>query len=277
MKIHHLNLGTMCPFGGRLVTGGNASVFSSATMVAHALLVESPEGLVLIDTGIGLADIAAPSERLGRPFVAMSRPELREDETAIRQVERLGFSARDVRHIVVTHLDPDHAGGLSDFPEAKVHVHQKELEAARTRQTRGEQGRYRTLQWDHGPRWETHVEDGERWFGLERVRAVTDDVLLIPLFGHTRGHAGVAVRTHRADGPEWLLHCGDSYFFHGQMEEPESCPWGLMSFQKLVAVDEALRVANVARLRALHREQGERVRLFSAHCAVEFARLAGTS
>jgi len=34
-----------------------------------------------------------------------------------------------------------------------------------------------------------------------------DDVLLIPLPGHSRGHCGVAVKT----GEGWLLHCGDAY------------------------------------------------------------------
>jgi glyoxylase-like metal-dependent hydrolase (beta-lactamase superfamily II) len=36
------------------------------------------------------------------------------------QVQRLGFDPRDVRHIVLTHLDFDHAGGLDDFPHATV-------------------------------------------------------------------------------------------------------------------------------------------------------------
>ena len=33
-----------------------------------------------------------------------------------------GFRREDVRHILVTHLDFDHAGGLPDFPDAVVHV-----------------------------------------------------------------------------------------------------------------------------------------------------------
>lgn len=55
---------------------------------------------------------------------------LSEDETAIRQVERLGYTADDVRHIILTHLDIDHSGGLSDFPAAQVHVLQAEIDAA---------------------------------------------------------------------------------------------------------------------------------------------------
>ena len=51
------------------------------------------------------------------------------EETAIYQVEKLGFSRNDVRHIILTHLHNDHAGGLRDFPHAKVHVHKLEYEA----------------------------------------------------------------------------------------------------------------------------------------------------
>ena len=57
--------------------------------------------------------------------------------TWARQVEALGYSARDVRHIVVTHLDPDHAGGLSDFPDAEVHIFRAEHKAAMERRSGG--------------------------------------------------------------------------------------------------------------------------------------------
>ena len=48
----------------------------------------------------------------------------------------LGFSPDDVRHIVLTHLDFDHAGGIEDFPNARVHVLAREREAAE-RERRG--------------------------------------------------------------------------------------------------------------------------------------------
>jgi glyoxylase-like metal-dependent hydrolase (beta-lactamase superfamily II) len=59
-------------------------------------------------------------------------------ETALHQVERLRFSG--VRHVVLTHLDLDHAGGLRGFPDAQVHVLRTELEAARAARS----GRERT-------------------------------------------------------------------------------------------------------------------------------------
>jgi hypothetical protein len=64
MKIHHLNTGTMCPMGRRLVNG-TGGLFQRARTVCYCLPVETGYGLALVDTGIGLGDIATP-DRLGR-------------------------------------------------------------------------------------------------------------------------------------------------------------------------------------------------------------------
>jgi len=266
LRIHHLSCGTMCPFGGGLVTGG--PLFSSAELVAHCLLVEMPQGLVLVDTGFGTADVSAPRERLGGAFLFGVRPELRVEETAVRQIERLGFDPRDVRDVVVTHLDLDHAGGLSDFPEAKVHVFAPEHLAATTGPTAQERRRYRAPQLSHRPRWAVHDVSGETWEGFGAVRVLFDDVLLVPLVGHSRGHSAVAVR----DGDGWLLHAGDGYFHEGEMREPPTCPPALRFFQSALAFDDDARRKNQERLRALVKERPN-VRVFSAHSKAELDRL----
>lgn len=86
MKVTHLNCGTMRPLG-------------TPPLVCHVLLVETDNGLVLIDTGYGLADIADPRRRIG-PLRHLLKPALDPGETAARQLERLGFRRDDVRHIV---------------------------------------------------------------------------------------------------------------------------------------------------------------------------------
>ena len=114
MRIHHLSCGTMCPFGGRL-WDGRSPVLGAAEIVCHCLLIETELGLVLVDTGFGMRDVAQP-QRLSALFRIANRVRLRESDTALRQLEDLGFTAADVRHIVLTHLDFDHAGGIEDFP-----------------------------------------------------------------------------------------------------------------------------------------------------------------
>jgi len=266
MRVHHLNCATMCPYGARLFNG-EGGLLSPGEMVCHCLLIETGEGLALVDTGLGTGDIADPS-RLGAWFAFVTRPRFDREETALHQVERLGFRADDVRHIVVTHLDLDHAGGLPDFPRAKVHVYAPEHAAAMARRTLAERSRYRPAHWKHGPSWVLHELAGERWFGFEAVRQVTGlppEVLIVPLIGHTRGHAAIAVQA----GDGWLLHGGDAYFHRGELDpERPTCPPGLALFQRAAAVDDRLRRENQARLRELARGHRE-IRVFSAHDPVE--------
>jgi glyoxylase-like metal-dependent hydrolase (beta-lactamase superfamily II) len=260
--IHGLNCGTMCPRGARLLTG-RGGLLEPARLVCRCLLVEGAGGLVLVDTGFGSGDVADRG-RLGAPFNAIVRPVLRAEETAAARVRALGFEGGDVRHIVTTHLDVDHAGGLADFPDAEVHVTSDELHAARHPSMR-ERRRYVAAQWAHGPRWSEHrAGGGEEWFGFQGVRILPGsdaEILLIPLAGHTAGHTGVAIRR----GERWLLHCGDAYFHHGQVQTPPSCPPGLAAFQALNAHDNARRRENVERLRELAARHGGEVELLCSH------------
>jgi glyoxylase-like metal-dependent hydrolase (beta-lactamase superfamily II) len=275
MRIHHLSCGSLCPHGGSLI-GGEGGPLTRASIVCHCLLIESSDGLVLVDTGFGSADARNPAQ-LGQAFRLSLSPRPRHEETALAQVEALGFSPADVRHIVATHLDPDHAGGLPDFPAAEVHVLAPELAAALHPSLR-ERARYRRAHIAHGPRWVEHDTGagGERWFGFESIRILPGldvEVALIPLAGHSRGHTGIAV--NKGDG--WLLHCGDAYFRQAQIETPPSCPPLLTAFQRLLASDHGARVANTERLRELAASHGDEVTLFSSHDPHELERALGAA
>jgi glyoxylase-like metal-dependent hydrolase (beta-lactamase superfamily II) len=263
----------MCPLGGGLWDGFSPWL-GPATIVCHCLLIETDRaGLVLVDTGFGLADVQQP-RRLNTFFRWVSRMRLREADTARRQIEALGFSAADVRHIVLTHLDFDHAGGIADFPGATVHVLDAELAAATSRRGAIERGRYRPIQWEGAIAWQPYAADGERWFGFTCVRdlvGLPSDILIVPLAGHTLGHCGVAIRTPDA----WLLHAGDAYFFRGEMDPRDyRCTPMLRFYQRLMAADNAMRVANQARLRRLAQTHRRLIRIFCAHDARELAAFA---
>lgn len=272
LKVHHLDCASMCPLVRPLVNG-DGRWLSRGSMCAHCLLIETPgSGLVLVDTGVGAADLRDPRGRLGAGFTFVTG--LRRDTTtAADHVRRLGFSPADVRHVVVTHLDLDHAGGLPDFPDATVHVHADERDAAE--HPRGmERERYRPCHFSHGPRWRTWRADGEAWRGFGCVRdlpGLPPELLLIPLAGHTRGHACVAVDA----GERWLLHCGDG-FFHRSVVSPEEgpAPAGLTGFERLVAVDYPAVQANHRRLRALAASHPSDLRVFCAHDPEQLRALA---
>ena len=267
--VHHLNCGTQCTIGGCLVSG-SGSLFQRASLVSHCLLVETNSGLVLIDTGLGLHDIENPRRRLGSGFMFLAQLHLDPEETAVRQIERRGFSRDDVRHIIVTHLDLDHAGGIADFPAAQVHILDSEYSAATSPNTFTDKYRYRPCQWEHQPRWVRHKVQGEKWFGFECVRQIEGlppEILLVPLLGHTRGHTGVPVYTKGS----WLLHAGDAYYYRNEIDyhQPQ-CPLGLRIVQRIGAVDKQAWRKNQQRLRHLARDRAVEVRIFSAHDPVEF-------
>ncbi|MCU1357962.1 MAG: hypothetical protein JWM89_3380 [Acidimicrobiales bacterium] len=268
-KVHHLDCCTMCPILGSGPSGH---------LVAHVLALETERsGIVLVDTGIGTEGRADPVHQLGWPFAKLFRPDLDPARTAKAQLVGLGLDPADVRHIVVTHLDVDHAGGLADFPDATVHVHATELDMAQDRPTMAEKTRYRPIQWAHGATFETYEQTGEAWFGFDAVHALAglpEEILAIPLPGHSHGHAVIAV-----DGPGgWLLHCGDAYFDQ-QVVRP-SAPAGsavVRRFEQMVAVDRKRVAANHARLRDLVASHGAEIEVFSAHDTREFDRLAAAS
>ncbi|WP_345782105.1 MBL fold metallo-hydrolase [Xanthomonas campestris] len=275
MRVHHLNCISTCPLGGHLMDGRTHGVLERGHLDCHCLLVETNAGLVLIDTGFGLRDVAEPRARLSAFFLALVKPDLREDMTAIRQIQRLGFDPRDVRHIVLTHLDFDHAGGLDDFPHARVHLMTRERDAALAQYTWMDRQRFRPQQWSTRGQWRTYDStSGAAWMGLECVhdlQGLPPEILLVPLPGHTFGHAAVAVRT-----PErWLLLAGDAYFYHREMDPQPYCTPGLRFYQWMLEKDRTARLHNQQRLRALRQQHGAEVEVFCSHDVVEFERVAG--
>jgi len=213
---------------------GSVFVPPLADVPCNCLLLEEDGRLTLVDAGLGIADMKDPS-RLGVTNVILNaRPDI--ELTALRQVERLGYDPAAVTDIICTHLDRDHAGGLADFPRAKVHVTRAERDAALLPGDASEKDRYRRCHFSHGPQWVLHEDEpGDEWFGFacERTPAgLPGGMVLVPLPGHTRGHCGVAIE--RPGG--WLLHCGDAYYVHQELEPGAAHP-GVRMFRRVAHHD----------------------------------------
>ncbi|MBF6176750.1 MBL fold metallo-hydrolase [Nocardia blacklockiae] len=259
MRIHHLNCGSM-----------------ARGMVDHCLLIETRAGLVLVDTGFGLDCVREPGRLVG-PSRYLLGARFAEHETAIRQLQGLGYDPADVRHIVLTHLDLDHAGGLADFPEATVHVHGPEFRAATAGRTASERMRYRAAQWAHGPRWMVNeLEGGDEWFGFRAVRdlpGLPPEILVVPLPGHTRGHVGVAVDTGRG----WLLHAGDAFYVDSEIDPAGPRTPLVWQLYELGSIVRGAYRENRRRLVELNRAHGHEMTIFCSHDPHAFARLSGSA
>ena len=206
MNIHFLNCFTC-----------NARVPSELRSGALCFLIESGQGLILVDTGLGQDDYVHRSGIL-RLFQVVTIVPLNPEEAAARQVARLGYKAEEVRHIVLTHMHFDHCGGLPDFPHAKVHVHRREYEAFHGPPRRWTDVAYVRRHTAHRPDVALYDWTGAKWFDFDAVRLPFEpEMWLVPLFGHTRGHCGVAIRT----GQGWLFHVADAAAIDSSVEPPD--------------------------------------------------------
>jgi glyoxylase-like metal-dependent hydrolase (beta-lactamase superfamily II) len=177
------------------------------------LLVDTDRGPVLVDTGLGLHDYLSPSLKV-RLFRLDFGSHQNPYTTAIRQLDRLAISPEDVKHIVMTHLHFDHAGGLPDFPHAQIHVHRLEYEAMRHPRTWLELA-YDASDFRHGPSWALYDKVDAIWLDLAAIRLpFRPSFYLVPLFGHTEGHCGVAVQ----DGSRWIFNASDALPTNAQFD-----------------------------------------------------------
>ena len=263
MKVHYLNCGTFHPRFVRKVLGPLADVPSVC------LLLEDGDRLILVDSGLGTRDMNDPG-RLGFPNLMLNAiPDL--EQTASRRIESMGRKPEDVTDIICTHLDSDHAGGLSDFPDARVHVSQAEYDAA-VSEDRSRRPSYRRCHFAHDPKWVTYKDtSGEDWFGMECIRGLEGlpaGLVLVPLPGHTAGQCGVALQTD--DG--WLLDCGDAFYAAEELEHPRAA---VRFFARLAHDDPRSARLQLARIKKVIAEGKGAVTVLASHDRQGFDRLSG--
>jgi glyoxylase-like metal-dependent hydrolase (beta-lactamase superfamily II) len=226
--------------------------------------------LVLVDSGVSAHDMAHPLRGLGLGMAWGGGA--RHGTTALEHVRRLGYSAGDVTDILMTHLDKDHAGGLADFPQARVHVHADELRAGTERASFVDRQRYNPRHFAHSLQWEPYPNDNHiEWFGLEATVPAdfTGSILVVYLSGHSAGHCGIAVRTGEG---KWLLHCGDAVY-HPAWLSGGRPPLVIQTVETVLEHDGAARHSSREKLQALMSNPD--VTVFCSHDRAMFEALGG--
>lgn len=275
MKVHQLNCGSCSPACGRLFSK-TSSCFARGSLSFHCLLIETDAGLVLVDTGLGAAELQRLAQKRAIFIRLLFKPATQIALTAREQIVALGFDPADVRHIIMTHMDYDHAGGLVDFPDAKVHLARAEHVSMTRRRSLLELLRYDPRQIAHHPRFVMHEPAGVRWKGLTELRASTPEnslpagIKLLSMPGHSRGHCGVAIKlssdistVNSHDKVDWLLHAGDALIHHGELANQPYCPLGHRMMRMLTRANRREWKATLTALRMIAR-QGK-VKLINTH------------
>jgi 4-pyridoxolactonase len=162
-----------------------------------ALLVEHPDGRVLIDSGFDMEHVRAvlpfvePREDIGGPVA---------DGLAA-----LGLGFADIDHLIHTHLHFDHVGADRLIREATVFVHREELRQARVPEP-----------------FEALSYSDQRFAGdsvtLELVEGDTEvlpGITMLETPGHSAGHCSVLIRGET--GRE-VLFCGDAAYTRANLE-----------------------------------------------------------
>ena len=226
----------------------------------HCLLIKENDHLLLVDTGIGLLDTRNPTERIGKQIIDIVGYRFYENQTAVKQIERLGFDPENVTECIISHLDNDHTGGLADFPEATVHVAIEEFENYNSGNPR-----YLRTPLSHKPVIRTYKKTAFSWFGFEARKIssnIKTDIFLIPLFGHTLGHCGVALNT----GSKWLFYIADAYYMRVELTDKNH---PVNELAKMRADDNDLRINTLDKIRNFISEHPE-IDVFGYHDIEEF-------
>jgi N-acyl homoserine lactone hydrolase len=210
----------------------------------HAWVVEHPEGVILVDTG----EVAKASDPRYYPAYSpylrrATRMDIGPQEEIGPQLRAIGIDPGQVRWVVLTHLHPDHAGGLAFFPRAEVVLARREYESAKR-----VDGRLRGYLPQHWPAWfrPRPVEfRGEPVGPFPASWPLTQagDVLLVPTHGHTHGHLSVVIRQ---PGQPTLLLAGDASYRQDLM---------LSGTIDGVAIDEVAAHATLERLQRFVRAE----------------------
>lgn len=235
LRAHHFDCGTTCPC--------QVPFLPSVSLPTRVTLLETAEGPVLVDAGYARGYLESPKKDPVRWMLL--RPKPGAHQAACERIRAAGLAPSEVRHVVLTHLDFDHASGVRDFPAARIYVPESELGRAREPRNAVERYRYRDTaallsgrevvalapRGGSGRPPPTGAPGDDAESGLEATLSplaascaplpgLSDALRVVSLPGHTEGHVGVAWR----DAEGMHVHAGDALFDVRELDPGASPP-----------------------------------------------------
>lgn len=98
------------------------------------LIEHSKHGLILFDTGY--SEKICKTGIIGRIYNLANPTKVSKQDTIKSQLKKQGIETNKIKYIILSHLHPDHIGGLLDFPKAKIILSANALDAYHHRSLR---------------------------------------------------------------------------------------------------------------------------------------------
>lgn len=129
VRVTAVDCGPLAIDKGILMTGANGII----DVPSSVYIIEHPkQGVILYDTGINynVADPEAAVKYWGPGMREAFGCNMTREDAIDRQLIKLGYKLEDVKHVILSHLHLDHAGGMCHFPNATFVVQKSELRYA---------------------------------------------------------------------------------------------------------------------------------------------------
>lgn len=197
MRVHVVQVGTV-PVDESFFTATRGTdalrgfLKRGASFPVFAFVVEHPDGHIVVDTGWSHELALLPAVKLLGRLTGHVLAITPDDEVGPR-MRAHGLRPEDVRLVIPTHMDCDHAGGIGHFPNATIIVNRPEYEYVTTNRfgkVRGQPKRWPS--WFQPSLYDLRPEP----YGSFPISfPVTDrgDVRIVPTPGHSPAHVSPVV------------------------------------------------------------------------------------
>ena len=149
-------------------------------------LIETDEGIILIDTGFKTG-MSAPAKKLGAPLFMGDKV-----NDYMASFAELCYKPEQVTKILITHKHGDHSDCIAEFPNAKVYISPEDADAMKL----PEGGNI------------VRSEYKESYKNFPRAEKVADGIWFIEAKGHTKGNSIVIAEL---DGLFYMFHGDITY------------------------------------------------------------------